>query len=55
VRFCGPAGDFPCAGRPTWPGSLSCTELRQPSGLPAMGRAVGGERREKMIGLMRMR
>jgi hypothetical protein len=45
VRFCGPTGDFPCAGRPTWPGGLSCTGLHQPAGLPAMGQGSG--RREE--------
>jgi hypothetical protein len=52
ARFGGSAEDFRCAGRPTWPGSLSCTGLRQPAGLPAMGQGRGGERREKMMGLM---
>jgi hypothetical protein len=46
ARFCGSAKDFRCAGRPTWPGGLSCTMEHQPAGLPVMGQGRGGERRE---------
>jgi hypothetical protein len=37
ARFCGSVEDFQGAGRPTWPGDLSCTGVRRLAGLPAMG------------------
>jgi hypothetical protein len=52
ARFCGSVEDVQCAGRPTWLGDLSCTMERRPAGLPAMRQGRGGERREKMMGLM---
>jgi hypothetical protein len=52
VKFCGSAEDFRCAGRPTWPGGLSCAMERRPASMPMIGQGRGRERREKMMGLM---